>query len=137
VNTGIASLSQTTKSVKESQEAAARVAASLSEQMESMREFTHNQREVWDRIQGSMVEYEKMFGAVEGHAGEMLGQIARHLDAYSEATEKHFSSLAAAADSLVSQATGRLSGSIIELSEQLDDLHTALGGMARMSKIRD
>ncbi len=136
VNTGIASLSQTVRSIKESQEGAARISVTLSDQIESMRGFSHNQREVWDRIQGSMVEYEKLFGSVEGHAGEMLGQIARHLEAYSEATEKHFSSLASAADSLVSQATGRLSGSIMELSEQLDDLHAALGGMARMSQVR-
>jgi hypothetical protein len=136
VNVGVASLSQTAKSVKEGQEAAVRVSSSLAEQIELMKNVTYSQTEVWDRIRESMVDYERIFGAVEGQAGEMLGQIARHLETYSEATEKHFSNLALAADTLVSQATGRLSGSIEELSEQLDDLHAALGGMNRASQAR-
>lgn len=136
VNVGVASLSQTARSIKEGQEAAVRVSTSLAEQIDSMRGITRDQTEVWDRIRESMVEYERVFNAVEGQAGEMLGQIARHLETYSEATERHFSNLALAADTLVSQATGRLSGSIEELSEQLDDLHAALGGMGRVAQAR-
>jgi hypothetical protein len=133
MNAGIAALSQTAKSIRLSQEEASRVSASLSEQLGHMRDFSRSQREVWAGIQSSMVEYEKVFGAVEGHAAEMLSQIAHHLQGYSEATERHFSNLALAADNLVSQAAGRLSGSIDELSVQLDDLHIALGSMARAS----
>lgn len=136
VNVGVASLSQTAKSLKDGQEAAASISTSLAEQAESMRGVSQNQGEVWERIKGSMVEYEKIFSSVEGQAGDMLGQIARHLEAYSETTERHFSSLAHAADTLVAQATGRLSGSIEELSEQLDDLHAALGGLSRVSQAR-
>ena len=134
VNVGVASLGQTAKSLKEGQESAARISASLSSQIESMRGVIQNHEGMWERIRGSMVEYEKIFGTVEGQAGEMLGQIARHLEAYSGATEKHFSNLAQAADSLVSQATFRLSGSIKELSEQLDDLQVALGGLQRVAQ---
>lgn len=136
VNVGVGSLSQTARSIKEGQEAAVRVSASLLEQIDQMKSVTRNQAEVWDRIRESMVEYERVFGAVEGQAGEMLGQIARHLETYSDATERHFSNLALAADTLVSQATGRLSGSIEELSEQLDDLHAALGGLGRVAQAR-
>ena len=128
VNVGVASLGQTARSVKEGQEVAARVSASLSDQIESMKGVIQNHGEVWNGIRKSMVEYERIFGAVEGQAGEMLGQIARHLETYSDATETHFSNLAQTADTLVSQATGRLSGSIKELSEQLEDLHVVLGG---------
>ncbi len=134
VNGGLASLGQTATSIKEGQEAAARVSASLSDQVESMKGVIQNHGEVWDRIRESMVEYERIFGAVEGHAAEMLDQIARHLETYSDATETHFSNLAQSADSLVSQATGRLSGSVKELSEQLEDLHVVLGSLARVSQ---
>ena len=136
VNVGVASLGQTATSIKEGQEAAARVSASLSEQVESMKGVIQNHGEVWRRISDSMVEYERIFGTVEGHAGEMLGQIARHLETYSDATETHFSNLAQSADSLVSQATGRLSGSIRELSEQLEDLHVVVGGLSRVSQAK-
>jgi ABC-type transporter Mla subunit MlaD len=135
VNVGVASLGQTAKSIKESQESAARISASVSAQVELMKGVIQNHGEMWDRIKLSMVEYEKIFGAVEGQAGEMLGQIAHHLQAYSGATEKHFSNLALTADTLVSQATGRLSGSIKELSEQLDDLQVALGCLGRVSQV--
>ncbi len=134
VNVGVASLGQTAKSIRDSQESAARVSASVSAQVELMKGVIQNHQEMWDRIKLSMVEYEKIFGVVEGQAGEMLGQIAHHLQAYSGATEKHFSNLALTADTLVSQATGRLSGSIKELSEQLDDLQVALGCLGRVSQ---
>ena len=131
---GIASLGETAKSIGQNQKEASRVSTSLSQQIDAMRDFSLEQGQVWVRVQTSMMEYEKVFGTVEGHAAEMLSHIARHLQDYSEATERHFSHLALAADNLVSQATGRLSGSIDELSEQLDDLHSALGGMARASE---
>ncbi len=134
VNAGVASLGQTAKTIKEGQESAARISVSVSAQVELMKGVIQNHEKMWDRISGSMVEYEKIFGAVEGQAGEMLGQIAHHLQAYSGATEKHFSNLALTADTLVSQATGRLSGSIKELSEQLDDLQVALGCLGRVSQ---
>ncbi len=136
VNVGVTSLGQAARSVKEGQEAAARVSSFLAEQIESMKGVIQNHGEVWDGIRESMVEYEKIFGVVEGQAGEMLSQIARHLKTYSDATEKHFSNLALTADSLVAQATGRLSGSIKLLSEQLDDLHTTIGGLSRLSQAR-
>jgi|GEM_PF-973281 len=137
VNVGVASLGQAAKSIKEGQEAAARVSVSLSDQIESMKGVIRSHNEVWDRIRESMVEYERIFGAVEGQAGEMLGQIVRYLATYSDSTEKHFSSLTQAADTLVSQATGHLSGSIKELSEQLDYLHVTLGGLNRTSKAKE
>jgi archaellum component FlaC len=71
-----------------------------------------------------------MFQTVQDHAGDLLGQIARHLGGYSNVTEKHFSLLTSTADNFISQATGRLSGSIDELGEQLDELHNVVNKMA-------
>jgi len=134
VNKGIDSLGQTAKSITQSQEEASRVWHSLAEEIKSIRDFSQSQRAVWAGIQSAMVEYEKVFSTVEGHAAEMLAHISHHLQSYSEATERHFANLALAADNLVSQATGRLSGSIDELSEQLDDLQSMLGGTAHASQ---
>ena len=130
VNKNVSVLAGITQSVAESQEGAVRLAASSSGQIESLRGFAREQEEVWQRIEASMAGYDKMFQTVQGHASDLLGQIARHLGGYSTVTEKHFSLLTSTADDFISQATGRLSGSIDELGEQLDELHNVVNKMA-------
>jgi ABC-type transporter Mla subunit MlaD len=134
VNTGIASLAQITKSVAESQQMAVRLLASTSGQIESLKGLSKEQQNAWERIESSMTQYETIFQKVEGHAKELLNQIARHLGGYSTVTEKHFNMLTTTADNFISQATGRLSGSIDELGEQLDELHSAVTKMAFTSQ---
>jgi ABC-type transporter Mla subunit MlaD len=134
VNRNISSLAGIAQSVAESQETAARLLASSAGQIERLTGFAHEQEEVWQRIQGSMTAYDAMFQTVEGHARELLAQIARHLGGYSSVTEKHFTLLTTTADNFISQATGRLSGSIDELGEQLDELHDAVNKIASVSQ---
>ncbi len=134
VNAGVMSLSQIAKSIRETQELAVRASSSASGQIESLNDFIRGQQLVWGRIQASMVQYENVFGKVEGHAKDLLTQIAQHLSGYSDTTEKHFVQLTSAADTFISQATGRLSGSIDELSEQLDELQSAVAGITRISR---
>ncbi len=135
VNAGIASMGQIAKSIKDSQRAAVQVSLSMSGHIDSMKVFTEGQQEAWDRIQASMREYEKVFVSVEGHAGELLTQIARHLGGYSDTTQKHFVELTSVADNFISRATGRLSASIEELSDQLDELHGALSDIGKVSRL--
>jgi hypothetical protein len=134
VNMGVVSLSQIAKSIRETQEAAARLSLSSSGQIESLKGFSQSQQEVWDRIQKSMVQYESLFERVEGHAGDLLTQIAQHLGGYSDTTQKHFIQLTSAADNFISQATGRLSASIDELGEQLDELQSAVASIVHVSQ---
>ncbi len=134
VNRNISSLAEITRSVAESQETAARMLASSSGQIDRLTGFAQEQEEVWQQIQASMTSYDAMFQTVEGHARELLAQIAQHLGGYSSVTEKHFTLLATTADNFISQATGRLSGSIDELGEQLDELHDAVNKMACASQ---
>ncbi|OPX96538.1 MAG: Chromosome partition protein Smc [Syntrophorhabdus sp. PtaB.Bin006] len=134
VNRNILSLAEITKSVAESQETAVRLLSSSSGQIESLRGFAREQEEAWERIETSMTDYQTMFQAVEDHAKRLLAQIARHLGGYSTVTEKHFNLLTTTADNFISQATGRLSGSIDELGEQLDELHNAVNKMASVSQ---
>jgi Mg2+ and Co2+ transporter CorA len=134
VNRSISSLAGITRSVAESQEVAVRLLSSSSGQIERMQGFAREQEEVWQRIEASMTAYDAMFQTVEGHARELLAQIARHLGGYSSVTEKHFTLLTTTADNFISQATGRLSGSIDELGEQLDELHNAVNKMAYASQ---
>jgi len=134
VNRNILSLAEITKSVAESQETAVRLLSSSSGQIESLRGFAREQEEAWERIEASMTDYQTMFQAVEDHAKRLLAQIARHLGGYSTVTEKHFNLLTTTADNFISQATGRLSGSIDELGEQLDELHNAVNKMASVSQ---
>ena len=134
VNKNVSSLAQITKSVAESQGLAVKLLASTSEQIASLQGFSKEQQEAWERIEGSMTRYGTVFQHVETHAKELLGQIAGHLGGYSNVTEKHFNLLATTADNFISQATGRLSGSIDELGEQLDELHSAVSKMACASQ---
>jgi hypothetical protein len=134
VNRNISTLAGITRSVAESQETATRTLASSSGQIDRLTGFARDQEEVWQRIQASMTGYETMFETVEAHARELLAQIARHLGGYSSVTEKHFTLLTTTADNFISQATGRLSGSIDELGEQLDELHDAVNKMACASQ---
>jgi len=134
VNAGIASFGQIARSIRESQDAAAQVSQSVSGQMESMKGFTANQQEVWGRIHASMGEYEEVFARVENHAKDVLSQITQHLGNYSDATQRHFVELTSTADNFISRATGRLSASIDELGEQLDELQGALASIGRASR---
>jgi hypothetical protein len=81
-----------------------------------------------------MLQYENVFEKVEGHAKDLLIQIAQYLSGYSDITQKHFIHLTSAADNFISQATGRLAGSVDELGEQLDDLHSAVASIVRASQ---
>jgi archaellum component FlaC len=134
VNRNISSLGEITKSVVGSQETAGHLLSSSSGQIESLRGFAREQEEAWQRIETSMTGYERIFHTVNSHAGELLAQITRHLGGYSSVTEKHFNLLTTTADNFISQATGRLSGSIDELGEQLDELHDVVSKMACVSQ---
>jgi len=134
VSAGITSLSQIAKSIRETQEVAVRISSSASGQIDSLKNFTENQQAVWGKVQTSMLQYENVFEKVEGHAKDLLTQIAQFLGGYSDITQKHFIHLTSAADNFISQATGRLSGSIDELGEQLDELQSAVASIARASQ---
>jgi Mg2+ and Co2+ transporter CorA len=134
VNANVTSLAGITKSVADSQAMAVQLVSSSVKQMESLKGFSGEQQEVWERIGSSMTQYETIFQKVEGHAKELLGQIARHLGGYSTVTEKHFNMLTTTADNFISQASGRLSGSIDELGEQLDELNSAVTKIAFTSQ---
>jgi hypothetical protein len=134
VNIGVASLSQIAKSIRETQEVAVRISSSASGQIGSLKSFTEGQQAVWGKVQTSMLQYEQVFEKVEGHAKDLLTQIAQYLGGYSDITQKHFIHLTSAADNFISQATGRLAGSIDELGEQLDDLNSAVANIVRASQ---
>lgn len=134
INKNVASLVQVTKSVAISQETAVKLMGSTSGQLDSLNTFIEQQQIAWSRIEASMAQYETIFENVENHARELLSQIARHLGGYSTVTEKHFNFLTTTADNFISQATGRLSCSIDELGEQLDELHSAVNKMNFVSR---
>jgi hypothetical protein len=135
MNAGIASFAQIAKSVGETQKSAVHFSTSMSEQLEFMKISAQQQHDTWARIGASMGEYDKVFEKVEYHARDLLSQIARHLSGYSNTTEKHFVGLTTAADDFIARATGRLSGSIEELSEQLEELHGTVAKMDRVFQV--
>jgi len=77
VSAGITSLSQIAKSIRETQEVAVRISSSASGQIDSLKNFTENQQAVWGKVQTSMLQYENVFEKVEGHAKDLLTQIAQ------------------------------------------------------------
>ncbi len=134
VSTAVITLGDITKTVMNGQQTAVELLSTSAAQVESLKGFSQGQQEVLDHIGTSMARYESVFQKVENHAKDLLAQIARHLGGYSTITEKHFNMLTTTADNFISQASGRLSGSIDELGEQLDELHNAVSKIAVSSQ---
>lgn len=126
VNLATGSLSQIARAIKDTQEAAAKVSLSASGQIESARGFVQNQKELWERIQNSMLQYESIFKKVEGHAKELLSHIGTYLGDYSTTTQKHYEKLGTIANNYISEATQKIGSTVDDLSIQLDELHTVV-----------
>jgi hypothetical protein len=128
------SLSQISKAIRDTQEAATKVSLSASSQIESARAFVQNQKDLWDKIQGSMQQYENVFKKVEGHSKELLSHIGVYLGDYSTTTQKHYEKLGTIANNYISEATQKIGSSVDDLSVQLDELQTVVEKIAKTAR---
>ena len=118
---------EVTKTMRDVQDSVQRVAVQSAGQVEHLAEANRRQEESWRRIQGSMQEYQQVFGQVDKTAGELLTQIAQHLRDYTEASRDGFERMVKASDEQFRSAVERLGASINELDEYLEDLTEILG----------
>lgn len=126
VNTTIALMAQTAKSIKDGQEANQQVAGLAARQVEDLESANQKQKEVWEGIQGAMERYENTFAKVEKQAETLLAQINQEMLTFSTTTQNHFDKLGKAANEHIGDAVGRLAGSIDELGGQLNELHSSI-----------
>jgi hypothetical protein len=134
INYTVKSISAISKSIKDSEEEAAKVSKYAAEQAAMLKGFVQGQKDTWDKIQGSMVEYRNIFGTVDEHAKALLNNIGEYLQDYSEITQGHFGKLGALANEHMDNAVKRISGSIEDLAEQLDELQTIVSGITKYTR---
>lgn len=126
VNTAIALMAQTVKSIKDGQEANQQVAGLAARQVEDLENANQKQKEVWEGIQVAMERYGNTFTEVENHAKILLAQINQEMLTFSTTTQNHFDKLGKTANEHIGDAVGRLAGSIDELGGQLNELHSSI-----------
>lgn len=126
VNTAIALMAQTAKSIKDGQEANQSVAGLAAKQVEDLESANQKQKEVWEGIQVAMERYGNTFAEVENHAKILLAQIGQEMLTFSTTTQNHFDKLGKTANEHIGNAQGKLAASIEELGEQLSLLHESI-----------
>jgi methyl-accepting chemotaxis protein len=131
VNMTVTSMSATSRNVRDSQESSTKVAAYATEQINTLKSFNQNQKEIWEQVSSSMLQYESIFSKVDKQAKELLSSIGQVLQGYSETTQDHFNKLGTIANNHIADATARIAGSVDELKEQLDDLQGVVAGIRR------
>jgi hypothetical protein len=125
-NITLTSISRISNEVRQSQEAVTKTSSFVASQIDSLKAMNQGQKETWGSIRDSMAQYESTFSRVEKQAKELLAQIGGFLQNYSSTTEEHFNKLGTMASNHISDATGRIAGSIDELRDYLDDLQGIL-----------
>jgi DNA anti-recombination protein RmuC len=108
-----------------------RVAGLAATQIDRLAEANHRQEEIWQQIQGSMRQYQQVFGQVENTASDLLTQIGEHLNNYRETVRQGYEELIKMSDEHIGNAVSRLGGSIKDLDEYLQDLNEILEKSSR------
>jgi ABC-type transporter Mla subunit MlaD len=125
-NITVTSITQISNEVRQTQEALTKTSSFVTNQIDSLKDMNQGQKETWGSIRDSMTQYESIFSKVEKQAKELLAQIGGFLQNYSSTTEEHFNKLGTIASNHISDATGRIAGSIDELRDYLDELQGIL-----------
>ncbi len=133
-NLAVKSMERISNDVRQVQEAITKASTATTAQLNSLDSMNQNQKDVWQQIKSSMQQYEITFVKVEREAKELLAHLGGFLQNYSSTTEDHFNKLGTLANNHISDATGRISGSIDELREYLDDLQEILAAFINKLK---
>ena len=113
-NSVLQMLAQSSKTLKQSQDAFGEVASLAINKINLLAESNDSQKELWEDI--------STFSAIESNASTILSHISEHLQNFSKATKSHFDQTVSVADDHINKAVGQLGVSIENLGEKLDDL---------------
>lgn len=120
VKSVVSSMSQVSSIMKEGQ-TSIRQTADLAKTLTATFENENiKQREVWQRIQKSMEDYEQLFKRVENNSKALTNEISRCLEAYNSATHSGFQKILGAANETMGNAVGSLSATIHDLEDLLE-----------------
>jgi len=116
-------LSQSSKTLKQSQDAFNQVATLAIEKINLLASSNSSQKLLWQDIGSSMEQYKNTFSTIETSAAKILSNIADHLQNFSRATHAHFDQTVTVANDHISNAVEQLGASIENLSERIEDLN--------------
>ena len=119
------------KSMQDTSDSMQRVAGLAATQIDRLTEVNRRQEDIWQQIQGSMRQYQQVFGQVENTASDLLTQIGEHLNNYRETVRQGYEELIKMSDEHIGNAVSRLGGSIKDLDEYLQDLNEILEKSSR------
>ena len=122
-NATLQMLSQSSKTLKQSQDAFNQVATLAIEKINLLASSNSSQKLLWQDIGSSMEQYKNTFSTIETSAAKILSNIADHLQNFSRATHAHFDQTVTVANDHISNAVGQLGASIENLSERIEDLN--------------
>jgi hypothetical protein len=115
-----------TKSMKEASETAQRVVSLTEKQADRLAESLRHQDEAWQKMQGSLRQYQQVFGQVETAASQLFMQIDHSLHNYREVVKQGFEEVVQVADGHFKNAVQHLGASIGDLDEALQYLNEIL-----------
>jgi chromosome segregation ATPase len=119
------------KSMQDTSDSMQRVAGLAATQIDRLAEVNRRQEEIWQQIQGSMLQYQQVFGQVENTASDLLTQIGEHLNNYRGTVRQGYEELIKLSDEHIGNAVRLLGGSIKDLDEYLQDLNEILEKSSR------
>ena len=126
-NASAASLGGIAKSLRDTQGSVERVSDLSATHVTQLGVANRAQEETWRQIQHNMTTYQDLFAQVEAHAGVLLGEINDHLNNYVNVSKDGFKILVEASDEHFANAAKRLSGTVSQLDETLQDLVEEVG----------
>jgi uncharacterized phage infection (PIP) family protein YhgE len=115
-----------TTSMKEASDTAQRVVSLTEKQADRLSESLHHHDEAWQKMPGSLQQYQQIFGQVETTASHLFMQIDQSLHNYREVVKQGFEEVVQVADGHFKNAVQHLGASIGELDETLQHLTETL-----------
>jgi uncharacterized protein YukE len=123
VNVTVKLMTQVSTVIRENQESLKIIAGLTKEQIQQLRGANQDQKDIWKGIYDSMQTYRTTFQQVENSAKGLLTLISDNLANYTEQTEDNFKKLVQVSNEHFGTAVKKLSGSVEELDELLQNLN--------------
>jgi len=98
------------KSMQDTSDSMQRLAGLAATQIDRLAEVNRSQEEIWQQIQGSMLQYQQVFGQVENTASDLLTQIGEHLNNYRGTVRQGYEELIKLSDEHIGSAVRLLGG---------------------------
>lgn len=130
VYTTVEIIDSSSKVMKQTQDELAKISLDVSKQFQTLKEMNEIQLRSWDDIQKSMLNYQETFKTVQEKTSALTNELAGHYEKYLQLTEQNFRVLVSTSDDHFSNAVQKLSSTINELEENLENLSEIFGKLS-------